>query len=386
MGFGVAIPNRQKCSFAVPTRYLYKQVRTRSVYAVLRVLKKGVVNLEFTNENLRKMRVKKMVYNEKYSKWYYGISQEQTEKLVIEKYKKRSDRILSCLNLWHWNKYELNKVLDLQSVNRCNNTRFCPNCKLLDISKFIHEFRGVYEDYIKLGYSAYMMTLTIPSVSGEKLSNTITDLNKAFRKLIEKYSYSSLDKRSYGDRLFKLEGGIKVLEITYNEKNGFHPHFHCVVFTNYEIDIHLLKPLITGKYSTKRKQVDKKNLIEQQLSQIWSMIWYKERLTKKNIYSIDYDLSKEYFKDNKKVLEVDFRELDEGGIYEVFKYTFKDTHIKNYPNYPINWVNTIWLIWSSRTVIKIFVHHSRTIIPRTTNRTFNVGTIFIDIFISIITQ
>lgn len=271
-----------------------------------------------------------MIYNEKYSKWYYGISQEHTENLVIEKYKKRSDRILSCLNLWHWDKYELNKVLDLQSVNRCNNTRFCPNCKLLDISKFIYEFRGVYEEYIKLGYSAYMMTLTIPSVSGEKLCNTITNLNKAFRKLIEKYSYSSLDKRSYGDRLFKLEGGIKVLEITYNEKNGFHPHFHCVVFTNYAIDSHLLKPLIIGKYSTKRKQVDKKSLIEQQLSQVWSMIWYKERLTKKNIDSIVYDLSQEYFKENKKVLEVDFRELDERGIYEVFKYTFKDTHIKNY--------------------------------------------------------
>lgn len=274
------------------------------------------------------MKIKKLVYNTQYSKWYYGMSEEFTDNGKI--YKKRSERIKDCLNLWHWNKYEKNKILDLQSVNRCINNRFCPNCKLLDISKFIHKFRDVYSEYSNLGYKAYMLTLTIPSVPGSDLKRTIDKLNKSFRKLIEKFTYDIDNSKSYKDRLIKLEGGIKVLEITYNENNGFHPHFHCVVFTSKAIDVNLLKKHVEGKFSNKRNSYNYKSYIDLQIGQLWSMIWYNERLTSKNINDIVYDPKEEYFKIGKKNLEVDFVELDEYGIYEVFKYTFKDTDIKNY--------------------------------------------------------
>lgn len=284
--------------------------------------------MDFTNEILEDINIKKLSYNTQYSKWYYGMSQEFNE--YSNFYKKKSERINDCLNLWHWDKYEKNKILDLQSVNRCNNNRFCPNCKLLDISKFIHKFRNVYDQYYYLGYKAYMLTLTIPSVPGEQLRNTIDKLNKCFRKFTEKYTYDINDVKSYKDRLIKFEGGIKVLEITYNDVNGFHPHFHCVVFTNNSIDEKLIEKHIKGKWSNKRKDYNMKSYVDLQIGQLWSMIWYNERLTSKNINDIVYNPSLEYFKKGKKVLEVDFRELDESGIYEVFKYTFKDTDIKNY--------------------------------------------------------
>ena len=284
--------------------------------------------MEFTNEILEDMKIKKLAYNTQYSKWYYGMSEEFIKNSSI--YKKRSERIKDCLNLWHWDKYEKNKILDLQSVNRCINNRFCPNCKLLDISKFIHKFRDVYKQYSDLGYKAYMLTLTIPSVPGEQLRNTIDKLNKSFRKLIEKYTYDIDSDKSYKDRLIKLEGGIKVLEITYNDTNGFHPHFHCVVFTNKAINEKLIEKHIKGKWSNKRNDYNMKSYVDLQIGQLWSMIFYNERLTSKNINDIVYNPQEEYFKKGKKVLEVDFRELDENGIYEVFKYTFKDTDIKNY--------------------------------------------------------
>ncbi len=284
--------------------------------------------MEFTNEILEKMDSKKKKYNNQYSKWYYGMSEEFKENFSI--YKKRSERINDCLNLWHWDKYEKNKILDLQSVNRCNNNRFCPNCKLLDISKFIHKFRDVYKQYSDLGYHAYMLTLTIPSVSASQLRNTIDKLNKSFLKLMQKYTYDLDNKLSYSNRLIKLEGGIKVLEITYNQEQGFKPHLHCVVFSNYNICEKLINKHIEGKWSNKRNSYNMKSFVDLQIGQLWSMIWYNERLTSKNITDIVYDPKQEYFKKGKKNLEVDFKELDESGIYEVFKYTFKDTDIENY--------------------------------------------------------
>lgn len=282
--------------------------------------------MEFTNDVLRKMNNKKKELNSKYSSWYYGMYQEFNNDV----YKNKSDDINDCLNVWNWDKYEQNKILDLQSVYRCKNNRFCPNCKLLDISKFIHEFRQFYSKYSSLGYGAYMLTLTIPSVNGESLKDTIEKLNKSFRKLTEKFTYDIDSDKSYKDRLIKIEGGIKVLEITYNENAGFHPHFHCVVFTKERLSDNLLKKYIKGKWSNKRNEYNYKSDLDIQLGKLWSMIWYKERLSNKNINSIVYDPAEEYFKKDKKCLEVDFRELDESGIYEVFKYTFKDTDIKNY--------------------------------------------------------
>lgn len=281
--------------------------------------------MEYTNEILEDIQDKKK-YNKIYSNWYYGMSKE----FQSIKYKNRSERVCSCLNLWQWDKYLENKLLDLQRVNRCNNNRFCPNCKLMDISKFIHKFKKVYNDYLNDGYYFYMLTLTVPSCSGNDLKKTIEKLNKCFRKLTEKYVYDINNSKSFKDRIVNFEGGIKVLEITYNENNGFHPHFHCVIYTNYKIDNNLLRKFYKGKYSDKRNSYNYKSFIDIEIMKLWSMIWYDERLSQKNIDSIDFSPNEIYFKDDKKVLECDFVELDEKGIYEVFKYTFKDSDIKNY--------------------------------------------------------
>lgn len=282
--------------------------------------------MDFTNEVLQKMDDKKKMYNSLYSKYYYAMGKEFFGS--PKNYYGRSERIKDCLNLWLWDKYEKNKILDLQKVNRCNNNRFCPNCKLLDISKFIHEFRNYYKELIPKGYKAYMLTLTIPSVSGDDLRNTLDKLNKISKKLIEKFSYD--DNRGYKDRYIKIDGGIKVLEITFNNIKGFHPHFHCVVLSKDNLDAKLLEKTIQGKFSNKRNDYNYKSMLDIQIGKLWSMLWYGERMTRENIDAVIYDPKEKYYAKDKKNLEVDFRELDEKGIYEVFKYTVKDTDIENY--------------------------------------------------------
>ncbi|MGL5648773.1 MAG: protein rep, partial [Clostridium sp.] len=199
-------------------------------------------------------------------------------------------------------------------------------CKVLDISKFIYEFKKYYTELIPQGYKAYMLTLTVPSIPGEDLRATIDKLNKTFRKMIYKFTYD--DSKGYSDRYFKVDGGIKVLEITYNANKGFHPHFHCVLLIRDDISPNLLLKDIEGKWSNKRQSYNMKSHIDIQMGKIWSMLWYGDNF--KNIDKLVYDPKAKFYEKNKKVLEVDFVPLDEKGIYEVFKYTFKDSDIENY--------------------------------------------------------
>ena len=104
----------------------------------------GGDSLQYTNEILKKMADKRRAYNPKYAFYYMKMHDEYKDK----KYKNRSERIESCLDLWVFDKYEKNKILDLKKVNRCYNNRFCPNCKAFDAAKFLHYIKPQIEELL----------------------------------------------------------------------------------------------------------------------------------------------------------------------------------------------------------------------------------------------
>jgi len=277
-------------------------------------------------------------YNEKYYKYYKRLHKEKnsSEGVFINSefmnttYTKKADRINSCLNLWAWDKYEKNLLLDLKSVNRCKNNRFCPNCRAIDISKFIFKFKDVLNDYVKKGYGLYMLTLTIPSVDGDSLEKTI---RKLFKKFLEFQLKFSNGKKTYKNKIITIDGGVRILEITYNHLQGYHPHLHCVVLVK-DIDIkpNYLKKDIKGRYSKLRKSYNHKSIYDCEFGLIWSMLWHDLNCSKSNLEKYRYIPTNNFIDNNQeyKLLEVDFREMDRKGFYEVFKYTFKNTDIKNY--------------------------------------------------------
>ena len=265
-------------------------------------------------------------YNLKYSNYYFKMSNDFIHKKGA--YFNRGSKMGGCLKYWLWNKYEKNKLLDLQTVNRCNNNRFCPNCKILDTSKFAYVFKDHYEDLLKEGYKAYFLTLTIPSMEGDKLREGIEVLSDNFNTLMKKFMYN--DKNGFKDRLIDIEGGVRVLEITHSNTSGFHPHLHCIVFTMGDINPAILVKNIKGKFSYKRDSHNYKSELDCQIGKLWSMIYYKDRMTKHNINNMVYDPKETFYAEGKKNLEVDIRELDAKGIKETFKYTFKDSDIEGY--------------------------------------------------------
>lgn len=278
--------------------------------------------MNFENEVLEEMQRKKINYNKKYSKWYLEMSKEfEKLKVYSQKLEKRAERINNCLNFWEWDVYKKNKLMDLQKVNRCLNNRFCPNCRKWDLASAIHNLRKPLNNLLLEGYYPYLITLTVPNVTGEKLRKTIDKMNKAFRKLFGAYSYS-LDGKTKGfkERLMQFEGALKVLEVTYNkEVNTYHPHFHCMFFST-EYDESIFKKEVPGEWSNKRQCYNFYSIIDMQIMKLWTMYYNNIRLSIKNYNS--FKLEDCYL--------CDIREMNSAGIVEVLKYTFKDTDIVSY--------------------------------------------------------
>lgn len=280
--------------------------------------------MDFSNETLIEMQSKKYKYNKRYCEWYTEMSKDcysQNLWAYSETLLRKAERISNCLNIWQWDVYHKNKLMDLQKVNRCMNNRFCPNCRKWDLAGAIHNLRGPLNKLLLDGYYPYMVTLTIPNVEGSDLRRTIEKMNKAFKKLFGAFNYS-LDgtTKGFNQRYFRVSGALKVLEITYNLTNDtYHPHFHCIFFSE-EYDESIFKKNTIGEWSNNRQSYNFYSDIDIQIMKLWTMCYNGQRLTGNNYDKLNLE----------ELFICDIREMDSSGIVEVLKYTFKDSDVANY--------------------------------------------------------
>lgn len=280
--------------------------------------------MEFTQEVLEKMQ-DKLKYNKIFGNWYYGLS-EELKPIALTKSKQvynRGERIQNCLDYWLWDIYHKNKIMDLKKVNRCMNNRFCPNCKKFELAKFIHSYGKTFKELLIKNYNPYLLTLTVPNVSGEDLRQTIDNMNKSFNRFFKLFNQPiGQGKKGFKDRFMEFEGALKVLEITYNKQNNtFHPHFHCMIFSIDYPRCELHKN-IQGAWSNKRQAYNMNSIMDIQVMKLWYMCYNNIRLSSKNYNALSDDWYDLYL--------CDIKEMDEHGIYEVLKYTFKDTDVSSY--------------------------------------------------------
>ena len=70
------------------------------------------------------------------------------------------------------------------------------------------------------------VTLTIENVAGDKLKETIKQMNEGFKRLTGKCNGGLVAGKVFRDNLL---GYMKAIEVTYNaRRNNFHPHIHCI--------------------------------------------------------------------------------------------------------------------------------------------------------------
>lgn len=281
--------------------------------------------MQYTNDTLEKMHDKKQInyvraaYFEKIQNEYIEVKDLGT----ANRFKKKAERMNSCFNYWVWDVYHDNKVMDLQRVIRCKDNKFCPNCRRYNLASCIHNLKIPISDLLSSGYYPYLVTLTVPNVDGSSLRSTIKKMNVSFRKFFQKLSLP-IGKGQHGfkHRLSDFDACFKVLEVTYNKKNNtYHPHFHCIFFSK-EYNPILYKKYIPGPFSNKKSKYIMYSDMDIFLMKSWK-ICYDGMVFRDNLF---LNLSSNWYD----LYQCDIREMDEGGIYEVLKYTFKDSDVCNY--------------------------------------------------------
>lgn len=134
----------------------------------------------------------------------------------------KMDRFECCGDVVWFKTNEEKTAFLLAGGNFCNN-RFCPKCSWLRAKRDTFEILELLKVVQLEEKKEYIfITLTAPNVPAEKLSEEITEFNKAFQRLVKMEDFKKISK-----------GFIRKLEVTYNEEeNTYHPHFHCIVAVN----------------------------------------------------------------------------------------------------------------------------------------------------------
>ena len=108
----------------------------------------------------------------------------------------------------------------LYSANFCKD-RMCPGCQKRRSLVVFHQVKNVCES-IQKDYPTYkylLLTLTVPNVKAEQLSDEIKHLHA---------SWDRITKRAFFKR--SVKGWFRALEVTYSgERDDYHPHLHILL-------------------------------------------------------------------------------------------------------------------------------------------------------------
>lgn len=273
--------------------------------------KSKINQMRISDDHLSKV-VDNVAFNEHLVKYYKRLSLEYGENADREndsRFEKKMYRMADCNSFWQMDHWKQQKVFNFRKTNLCKD-KFCNNCKKVKQAARMGKFIPLLEPYKA---HMYQLTLTIPNVPGEKLSDAITKLLKGFAQLVR---YLKGDKKVKGVDFtrFNYKGSIRSLETTIPKSDEYHPHLHALmVFEDYE-GWRELKHENSYTYNRKDKKSRRYFSDEEILIQkVWYLIMNGEKVTKKNIDELKMGYSCRIDK---------FRESD---FLELFKYMTKAT-------------------------------------------------------------
>lgn len=139
---------------------------------------------------------------------------------------KKSSRMLACGTFLEFKEFS-DGSLKLHSANFCR-MRLCPMCMWRRSLKIFGQVSKIMDEACKEKEYAYLfLTLTVKNCNGSGLSNTVTAMMEAYRRL---FDLSRVKKA--------VKGAFRALEVTHNVNkksksyDTYHPHFHCILMVN----------------------------------------------------------------------------------------------------------------------------------------------------------
>lgn len=106
----------------------------------------------------------------------------------------------------------------------CGSVWTCPVCASKITEKRRGELAQGVTKWQDQGGGVLLLTLTVPHYSHQSLSHVLTGITDARRRMLNRKSW----KRMVGQ--IGIVGEIRAMEVTHGA-NGWHPHFHVLLFT-----------------------------------------------------------------------------------------------------------------------------------------------------------
>lgn len=126
--------------------------------------------------------------------------------------------------------YQNGEVIGTSGSTKCGNAWSCPFCSAKIMRMRGDQISEIFEKHHATGGSAVMVTWTASNSIDKKLAETVNHFKDAYRFARKGRPYRNLTKNI-------LAGEITAFEITYNDRNGWHPHFHSVLFIKKCVEI-----------------------------------------------------------------------------------------------------------------------------------------------------
>lgn len=117
------------------------------------------------------------------------------------------------------------KTASYANIQSCGSGWLCPVCsekKARESQKWIEQVIVIAQ---KHGLKAHMLTLTVPHHHDD-----LQDLTKKLTKAMAKF-WRDRSSQKFWNTVFPNIGHITAIEFKYSDENGWHPHYHIIIFT-----------------------------------------------------------------------------------------------------------------------------------------------------------
>lgn len=120
-----------------------------------------------------------------------------------------------------------------QGLLACGRVWTCPICAAKIAERRRQELKDAMSSASNMKLRVHFVTLTVPHGIGDDIKTLNDQLSKALSRLSQgKYSVKSQLKALSPDA--EILGYIRAFEVTHGQ-NGFHPHYHLLVFTGQDV-------------------------------------------------------------------------------------------------------------------------------------------------------
>lgn len=119
----------------------------------------------------------------------------------------------------------------------CGSPWACPVCAAKIAERRRVELECGIAAAKMMGLSVVLSTFTVPHGLGDDVNAILDSMMDAWRYMMQSKGYKGIR------RVFGIVGTVRALEVTHGQ-NGFHPHFHVLMFCRWEHEARLLAPSI----------------------------------------------------------------------------------------------------------------------------------------------